>query len=946
MGVGHFRSKVARRILVSFVLAALIPAAALSTLLYFQAREQIREQTLKHLHQEVKGYGSDILERLATMTETLRSVALLIEGDAEDFPVLGSAWVREQFTGLVLIRPTHAITRLLGEIPDIPPLTEEDMAHAQGGKPGIRIRHPAEDERDVLLLLPVSEGRPERGMLVARLNPKVLWNTDAVLPDAVWIFDDRGELVFASEDAPPPDPHQTGGLLGRQFGYVTWNDSGQVLAAASWPLFLKARFAAETWTIVLIQPESDAFSIARRFALVYLPVTVVLLLCVAMLSNRLIRRHLNPIEQLTAATGKIAEGDFDHPVQITSHDEFQVLAESFNRMAKKIRDQLVATSAMAEIDRTILSSFNAEQVIETVLDRLPGVLQCDVICFARFDPESRRFQDMRMSRNGEIAERLPHSAELSARQIGELVATELLEIGGGPPDYLAVLARSECRKVLILPILLNRQLAAVMGLGYRQEERCSADVKNGALSFRDRIAVALSNAAWEEKLYRQAHYDALTGLANRLVLRDILARQLARARRDDVHVAVMFIDLDRFKNVNDSLGHSAGDELLVQVARTLTAQVRETDMVVRLGGDEFVISIPDLPKSREVTASLCAVAEKLLAALDQSFVVEGHVIGVSASIGIALYPNDAQDMENLLKNADAAMFRAKAEGKGNFQFYSPEFNANALETVKLEHELRRALEHREFVLYYQPKVNATGDIIGAEALIRWDSPVFGRVPPNRFIPLAEEIGLIGPLGDWVLETACLQTRWWAEHYPPALKIAVNMSAIQLRRADAVDRVARILDSTGVDPAAIELEITESISMIGAQQAVARLTELKGLGVSLAMDDFGTGYSSLAYLRQFPLDVLKVDQSFVRSVHSDRNSQAIVRAILALAEGLELATVAEGVETRQHFEFLTLHGCAMFQGYLFGPPVPVARFEELLLRRASKSRDSGALPDLD
>jgi EAL domain-containing protein (putative c-di-GMP-specific phosphodiesterase class I) len=259
------------------------------------------------------------------------------------------------------------------------------------------------------------------------------------------------------------------------------------------------------------------------------------------------------------------------------------------------------------------------------------------------------------------------------------------------------------------------------------------------------------------------------------------------------------------------------------------------------------------------------------------------------------------------------------------------------------------LEHREFVLYYQPKVNATGDIIGAEALIRWDSPVFGRVPPNRFIPLAEEIGLIGPLGDWVLETACLQTRWWAEHYPPALKIAVNMSAIQLRRADAVDRVARILDSTGVDPAAIELEITESISMIGAQQAVARLTELKGLGVSLAMDDFGTGYSSLAYLRHFPINTLKIDQSFMRDIPHDHSAMEIAATIITMARNLRMKVLAEGVETTAQHNFLLQRGCDFAQGYLFGRPLPVADLEKALERQnhgmpgGNRPPSSDALP---
>ncbi|NJD06791.1 MAG: HAMP domain-containing protein, partial [Methylococcaceae bacterium] len=460
MGAGHFRSKVARRIFVSFVLAALIPAGVLSSLLYVQVREQLREQTVDHLHQEVKGYGIDILERLATMVQTLRSLAVLVNGKGANLPAFDSPWVREQFAAVLWLKSGRSGLPLLNDIPDFPDFSEAELAGRLGGKPGIWLRHRQDGRCEVFMLLPVSEGRPELGVLAAQLNPATLWNTDTVEPDAIWIFADGGELVFASEQAPVPRRRQLNALLGRQSGYVAWREGKQALAAASWPLFLESRFAADGWTIVLIRAEPGRVLVNDRLAFVYAPVAALLLLGVAYVSSRLIRRQLNPIAQLTAATARVAEGDFDQRVQIATDDEFQRLAESFNHMAGRIRDQWAAAAAMAEIDRTILSSLSAERVIETVLERMPAVLQCDVLCLARFDHAARCFYDIRASRDGRISVATAASAAVSDAQLEQFMAVNLMISAADLPAPIAAQGFAGSEKILALPIWLERQLAA------------------------------------------------------------------------------------------------------------------------------------------------------------------------------------------------------------------------------------------------------------------------------------------------------------------------------------------------------------------------------------------------------------------------------------------------------------------------------------------------------
>ena len=437
--------------------------------------------------------------------------------------------------------------------------------------------------------------------------------------------------------------------------------------------------------------------------------------------------------------------------------------------------------------------------------------------------------------------------------------------------------------------------------------------------------------SYEEQLAHQANFDSLTGLANRNLLQDRLQQAMANARRTGEGLALVFLDLDNFKLVNDSLGHDVGDQLLRLVGMRLRDCVRENDTVCRQGGDEFVLILLDAKGTRgAIESGVTELMKKLLTQVSKPLSLEGRVLRPTCSIGVSLYPHDGEEPATLLRNADAAMYRAKELGRNRFQFFTAEVHERIRRRMELESSLRLALERNEFELHYQPQVDLRhGGIVGVEALIRWRHPERGLVPPKEFIAFAEETGLIVPIGEWVLREACRRNRSWQEQGLARVPVAVNMSALQCEQADIVDVVRRALEDSGLEPRYLELEITESISMANPEQSVPLMQRLKETGVILSIDDFGTGFSNLSYLRRFPVDRLKIDLSFVREIATDPGSLAISEAIITMSHNLKLHVVAEGVETAEQLALLGARDCDSMQGYFFSPPVPHEQLEQLL-----------------
>jgi len=428
------------------------------------------------------------------------------------------------------------------------------------------------------------------------------------------------------------------------------------------------------------------------------------------------------------------------------------------------------------------------------------------------------------------------------------------------------------------------------------------------------------------QMTHSAEHDFLTGLPNRMLFNDRLSQAITLAPRHNKKVGVLFLDLDGFKHINDSLGHPIGDKLLQSIAKCLVNCVRSSDTVSRQGGDEFVVLLSEMEQSEDAAIS----ALRMLQAVAEPHSIDHHDLHVTTSIGVSVYPDDGKDAETLIKNADTAMYQAKENGRQSYQFFKPAMNVRAVERQSIEENLRRALERQEFLLHYQPKINLrTGEITGAEALIRWTHPTRGPVSPAQFIPIAEDCGLILPIGQWVLREACKQARAWVDAGLPLATMAVNISSMEFRDDGFLESVFTTLKETGLDPKSLELELTESVLMKRAESAASVLKTLRASGVQIAVDDFGTGYSSLSYLRKFPIDALKIDQSFVRQITTARDDTTIVTAVISMGRSLNLRVVAEGVETQEELEFLREHQCDEAQGYYFSRPVLPQHFAKLL-----------------
>ncbi|MCE9665628.1 EAL domain-containing protein [Halomonas sp. M5N1S17] len=510
-----------------------------------------------------------------------------------------------------------------------------------------------------------------------------------------------------------------------------------------------------------------------------------------------------------------------------------------------------------------------------------------------------------------------------ARQLYEFPLA--IVVGLSEAEHLAA-ARQSVRSYLWYAALASLLLLAVIALLGRLSWRLQ----------RSQSRIMEERVAHARRVEYLAFHDNLTGLPNRAYFTRLLTQGMQQSRRYGKRLALLFLDLDRFKAINDSLGHDAGDELLQEVGLRLNGSVRESDIVARLGGDEFVILLPEITDASQVAV----VADKILAAVSMPFTLVGQEFRITVSIGIALFPQDGEDEQTLMKHADVAMYHAKEQGKNNAQFYSEKLSVDSLERLALESSMRKALEHEEFRLFYQSKQDMlTGRVTGMEALLRWQHPDLGLIAPMQFIPLAEENGLIVPIGRWVFNTACRQNvEWQAQGFPP-LSMAVNLSARQFLDDHLLQDIKSALDETGMAPELLELEITESMMMLDMPRTVRILKDLKRMGVRVAIDDFGTGYSSLSKLKEFPLDTIKIDGSFIQDLVNSAEDRSLTEAIIELGKGLGLTVVAEGVESIEQADYLRVHSCDQFQGFYINMPMPAAEFEVAMRQQIRRFEDT-------
>ena len=862
-----------------------------------------------------------------------------------------------RFVALEFVADNGRRTPVFGQMEELPPVATAERADLAAGVPLIVTRPGPRGERQVYLLRRIGRAGEAEGMLVGEVRPEFLWGSlDLSLPSRdtrITIRDDSGHLLFAKTAAEAgwePDAQMaTPPSAAAAASLDPYISSTQVI-------YLDEVFSGPVWTLILSQSRDDVLGPMVSFTRLFLLVVVLASLLVLIVSNDQIRRSLVPLQALQQGTRRIAERDFSSRITVRSGDELEELAESFNAMAGRLDRQFQALSTAAEIDRAVLAATDADEIVGTLLCRMPDIYPCDIVGVILMAPDGAKSlpavtidyaanirHDARIDLHAEDVQDLLEGAEVRLVQ-----RTEEARL----PVYLGPLGALGAASFCVLPLRYQHQLVGVVALGDRGVNPADEDARIQARRVADQVAIALANARMLQQVRTLAYVDSLTGLPNRLSYKDRLASSLEEAGRHGRLVAALFIDLDHFSRINDTLGHEAGDHLLQLVAGRLRASCREREdevvpassaldpEVARLGGDEFTVIMPGLADPEDAAK----LARRILSSLAHPFRLEGREIFVNASIGIAIYPYDGEDLEMLLMHADTAMYKAKEQGGGSYQAYSRAINASALQRLTLEHSLRRALEREEFEVHYQPIVEArTGRPVAAAALIRWRHPDLGLLMPSEFVPLAEENGLIVPLGEWVIQRACLQNRAWQMEGLPALRVVVNLSSRQLRRG-MTETVARILQTTGLDARYLGLELTESVLVNHQKEGVVVLHALRAMGLHLSVDDFGTGYSSFSYLKHFPLDALKIDRTFVREITTDPDDAAITTAIIAMGHALGLRVVGEGVETAAHHAVLRRQGCDELQGYHFSRPVPAERFAAYLAAATTagrRARGSGA-----
>jgi diguanylate cyclase (GGDEF)-like protein len=868
-------TRVAVRTFLLFCLCAIVPIVASAIVADRIVRTKLRTDAAARLESTSKSYGLLVFERLRQTDEALAEIAAL--GLADRLPLDDIRAFRSSHFRVVDVVSDAASK------PDPGPLLHQASLTLQG--------------TEVRVTVSKNSG-PRRLQITAAVDPSYLWNPDAV---------NLGSMQICVQ-GPKAKLLQ---CVGEQT-----QDATTRLLTGEWSLFLTPRYGAEGWLVRTQQPAAIALSALNSFERTLPIVTLIAMLMALLLSTIQIRRSHRPLALLTDAVEHMGRRGVHRRVTIDSKDEYGNLAQAFNRMAGSLTRQFELFRTLAQIDRMILDDPSTEILVAEILPTLPSLLRAPVVAVA-------------------VAGREPGTVAI---WWSTSAATNVRSLKTGTLTLDALVGKIDVHKTALAEISAGGNLHLLYGLAIEVEgtlrgallladpESRGSSTRH-ARAFARRFAVALGSEQRRASLLKQAYYDDLTGLPNRQLFKDRLERELAHAKRTQSQVALLYIDLDRFKNVNDSMGHSAGDALLLAVSQRLGEHVRESDTLARLGGDEFVLIAPG---PTEEPAHV--LAERLQAALREPITVQDATCFVQASIGLAIYPQDGADAEGLLRSADIAMYRSKTSGRGGITYFEETMNRDAQRRLLVEQRLRVALRSSGLSLAYQAQVDLNdGSLAGVEALARWKDPQLGFVSPAEFIAVAEECGLIDELGTWVLHEACSTYQKLREQGIDLGHVSVNVSMRQLRDDRFVTEVNDALMRYAMSAESLEIEVTES-TLAGNQSEVnARLESLRRMGVRISIDDFGTGYSSMSMLGELPTDALKIDRSFVIESASQRTSRSVVEAIISIAHVLGKVTIAEGVETTGQVRTLRQLGCDFAQGYLFAKPVPAEELPAVLAR---------------
>jgi diguanylate cyclase (GGDEF)-like protein len=928
------QSRVARRLFVVFVLCALVPFIATASYALLEIGRVAEESDSARLGYTAKSYALELSGNLMLAEEAFKAV--IAESTESPEELAERLRRRPLYTGRVRVFDDAQARR--------------GIAGLEGGRLGVVL------DGGTVLLLSANDpslaaevgGRRGSGAWLVRQQPRTgavvmaelsiasLWGTVDEFADraslAVYLAPST-LLATSSGEAPPGLLDALGGLLRRR---NTGQDprsltlvelAGQAYHARSFDYPLARSFQAPTLRIVAWEPVPAVSASLSTRQLVFPALMLAGVLLAAWLAARQLQRQLRPLDRLLAATRRIAARDFDAVVRIDSNDEFRELGEAFTGMVAALKREFAAVEALAEVDRLLLESRGLETVLDALLPRMSRVVACHSASVTLVDPMSpdraRVFEYVPALGESLPVRRVPFDAERMRERFArdpvlELRGTQI----GGEFGFLSSLADCGARRVRCLPLRQDNSIAGVLSLGFDADEMDAADVgRDHSRELADRLSVALSNLAHGDALYRQAHFDSLTGLPNRQFFHKRLRVDMESAAVNGGQGALVYIDLDNFKRVNDTAGHASGDELLRVAAQRLGNCCRGEDLVARLGGDEFAIVVRDGSSATE----LQQICDRVLTALAAPIRIAKREHLVSASIGITLFGQGDATLEQVLKHADIAMYRAKESGRNRVVFFEPEMNARMEARIALESGLQRALQEQMFELYYQPIVSAQDwRLAGAEALLRWPGAPANIAGPAQFIGAAEQTGLIVGIGEWALDRACGQLRAWRARGLALPYVSVNVSPRQLAEPGFAQMMRRALQRHEMQPRDLLVEITEGVFAEG-EAARAALADLAQLGVRLAIDDFGTGYSSLSYLRTFPIDAVKIDRSFITDIPGNESAEKLVETIIHMGRGLNKVVIAEGVETPEQVRFLRAAGCDSLQGYHISRPMPADAF---------------------
>ena len=921
-------SKVAQRIALLLLIAAVIPAVLITWLTYRNVDHLTNQHSQQTLKATSQNYALLAFNNLLTARKFLHYATQSYHHQQHHAEEI---WQHAQsitmFNAIVEISADGKRISQHGQYQDLSEAIKKQSSSIISSATNDKTRlivfpaKLAQQSAHVNLAMPIfNEGQLE-SVLIAELNPDYLWGLKSNYPSdqkicAYRVTDTSKTTLFCSTDA-LDIAHQTSQTGG-------------------WDLFLKAELHDAPWTF-----ETTQFTPAAKSGLwaligsnAYIGVGLLSLLIVGLLSLIQIRRTMIPLERLIDSTRRISHGQFES-VEVDGKSEFSELATAFNSMSGNIKRQLDTLQSLSEVDRKIVTKLDIDHLIEQVMARILHLKPEVSASIFRIDEHN---EDEKTESGIQCIVDIAQVANASTlrKTITSQEASYVKTLNNGvilPCDaksqftHQQMMASLGANTIWLLPIFWQGEMCAFLVIGSQQKLDENDSDLHEIRDLASRIGIVISAQKREAQLLLQAHYDILTGLPNRILLEDRIGQAIEHSDRTKLPMWVVFLDLDRFKFINDSMGHNIGDQLLVQVAHRMQAAVREVDTVARFGGDEFIIVLP----GQTDETLMMGVLERIIHMVCQPMQINNQEIIITCSIGIAVYPNDGAKAETLIQHADIAMYRAKELGKNNFQFFTESMNEKVAERMYVENLLRHALAKNELEVYYQPKVDLeTMQMVGMEALIRWNSPELGFVSPIRFITLAEESGLIVPIGEWVMRSACQQTVAWQNAGYAPLLMSVNLSARQFKQSNLVERIQNILKETGLEAQYLELELTESMVMTEVEASLQLLHEIKALGIQISVDDFGTGYSSLSYLKDLPVNTLKIDKSFTDDIINHTDKAPIVQAVISLAKSLNLKIVAEGVESYEQVLYLQQHACDQMQGYYFSRPKPAVEIEKLLI----------------